>query len=136
MYNCTFNNFMMKINILVAIFICFFSSNLFSQEKTLPNSFEITGNYDKTKLDFYKSSILAASMEGYRLKEKDITIKFKEDFEVVIYSAKTLFLRGVNVDINNYKDEFPSEYTLPLFSVDVNGHILAEAAPYGKFRYK
>ena len=127
----------MKKGLLFFLFLsCFILNKSFSQEKTLQNSFEIIGNYDKTKLEFYKSSIGAASMESYRLKEKDVILKFKEDFEVIIYSAKALFLKGINIDINNYKEEFPTEYTLPLFSVDVSGHILAEAAPYGKFRYK
>lgn len=117
------------------IFLFFvFTGNVFSQAKTLPNSFLLQGDFDKAKTAFYENSILAASMETYRLKESDVVLKFKEGFECVIFSAKKCFLQGANVNVNDYKTEFSTDYYLPIFSIDPSGHILAEVKRSLKYK--
>lgn len=111
-----------------------FKGSLFSQAKTLPNSFILQGDFDKSKTEFFKNSILAASMETYRLKESDVVLKFKEGFECVIFSAKKCFLQGANINVNDYKTEFNADYYLPIFSIDPSGHILAEVKRSLKYK--
>lgn len=111
--------------------VCFSINKSYSQSKTLANSFEIIGDYDKSKLAFYEASILNANMEQYRLREKNVIVNFKEGFECIFYSAKRLSAKGMNIQFENYPIDFVEEFTLPVFSINSNGS-LAAAVPMNK----
>jgi hypothetical protein len=119
----------------IIYFFLVFKGNVFCQLKTLPNSFVLQGDFDKSKTSFYENSILAASMETYRLKESDVVLKFKDGFECVMYSAKSLFLKGISIEVNNYKDSFPKDYILPIFTIYSNGQLGAETPRNPSYKY-
>ena len=67
-------------------FFIFCSLNILGQNKTLPNSIILKGVTDDSKLKYFETCILNASMESFRLKETDVIIKFKEGFECTLLS--------------------------------------------------
>ena len=102
-------------------------ASISAQEKTYPSSFTIVGENDQQKLDFYSASILNASMENYRLLDTDLTLKFKEGFECIMFSAKKVSASGnSNINLSNYLESFPSKYILPVFSITHDGKIVGE----------
>lgn len=108
------------------LFLAFTSFKLvFSQQNTSPESFQIVEIEDPVKLVFYTHSIAKADMENYRLKEKNVTLEFRNGFKCVLYSAKELFIKGVKIDVNSYQDDFPLKFSLPVFEVNDNGWITA-----------
>lgn len=64
-------------------------------------------------------------MEKYRLRDKEITLKFENGFDCVMMSAKQLFLKGVSVNAMNYEEKFAPLYTLPVFTILQDGHLMA-----------
>ena len=113
--------------ILILFSVLLISGNILAQEKTQPSSFTIIGENDPQKLDFYTKSILNASMEPFRLLNTDVSLKFKEGFECVLFSAKKMsVIKGVNINGGNYLESFPANYILPVFSIALDGRILGE----------
>jgi hypothetical protein len=116
-----------RLSILLLFAAFWISGSISAQEKTYPSSFTIIGENDQQKLDFYSESILNASMENYRLLDTDLTLKFKEGFECIMFSAKKVAASGgSNINLSNYLETFPSKYILPVFSITQDGKILGE----------
>jgi hypothetical protein len=100
--------------------------NLIGQTKTIPNSFVIKNNSGKVKDGLITSAITNANMESYRLKDKDVTLHFEEGFDCMLYSAKSLFVKGISIDANSYKSDFTERYKLPIFSISASGILIAK----------
>jgi hypothetical protein len=120
---------MKTLKLLCVFLFTLFVTNIFGQNQTLPNSIILKGEIDKSKLKYFETCILNASMESFRLKETDVVIKFKEGFECVLLSVKSLYVKGILVDPSNYKLKFNSGYRLPVFSISESGNLLAEFTP-------
>jgi hypothetical protein len=112
------------------LLLCFMSVFGFSQ--TIPNSFKITNNKHPEKETFYIASIEKANMEKYRLKNKEVTLSFDNGFDCVMLSAKELFTSGENVNPTNYQESFSDRFSLPVFTVLDDGHLIAGYKNKGK----
>lgn len=115
----------MKNTLALIIFFCV--TLAFGQaKKTIPGSFNIIGNSHPAKADFYSDAILNSDLEPYRLKDSRVKLQFKNGFELELLSAKELFVKGVQIDIGNYRVQNDSKVPLPLFVVFDNGTLGAE----------
>jgi hypothetical protein len=128
-YVCQKNKIMKILNQVCLFLFILCSLNILGQNKTIPNSIILKGVTDDSKLKYFETCILNASMESFRLKETDVVIKFKEGFECTLLSAKSLYIKGILVDPSNYQSKFNSEYRLPIFSISKSGSLLAEYSP-------
>ncbi|HXB42397.1 MAG TPA: hypothetical protein VNZ49_17795 [Bacteroidia bacterium] len=109
----------------IMIVLVFTQVNLSAQTKTLANSFVILNNKLPEKTAFYTKSIEAADMEQYRLRDKRVHLEFENGFEVELYSAKELFVKGEILNINNYPVTHGTG-KLPVFGILPNGHLTAK----------
>ena len=99
-------------------------------------SFDIIDITQSEKIQFYTVSISKANLESYRLKNKRDTLEFKNGFRLVLLSAKEMFLKGISVDINLYKESKDPLVPQPLFVVFENGWLGAEIQSTGKSNSK
>lgn len=116
---------MKKYPLLFLIFICFSANRVFSQIKTLPNSYEITHNTLISQEDFYKLSIEKANLENYRLKSQRVSLSFENGFIVELISAEELYSKNNSIDLNSYQSEFPARFILPTFKIVATGELVA-----------
>lgn len=116
---------MKKHLLLLLFFVSIYSNGLFSQTKTEPNSYEITGNTLISQEDFYKRSIEKANLENYRLKSQRVSLSFENGFVLELLSAEEMLSKNKTFDINSYQVEFPKKYVLPLFKVLPTGELVA-----------
>ncbi|HEX7413863.1 MAG TPA: hypothetical protein VF411_07430 [Bacteroidia bacterium] len=100
--------------------------------QTIPNSFKIINNQHPESEAFYIASITKASMENYRLKDKEVTLKFDNGFNCVMLSAKDLFRSGKSINASNYQESFPINFSLPVFNILQDGHLMAKYPNVGK----
>jgi len=112
-----------KLTIFVMLIVS--AITIFSQNKTIPNSFSILNNKNPEKAGFYKTSIEAADMEQYRLRDKRSRLIFDNGFEIELLSAKELFLKNQKININNYETALSQNAEPPVFAVLDNGHLTA-----------
>lgn len=98
---------------------------VFSQSKTIPNSFKIINNQHPEKETFYIVSIGKADMEKYRLKDKQVTLKFENGFECLMLSAKELFMNGSSINAASYEESFSPKFPLPVFNILESGQLMA-----------
>jgi hypothetical protein len=103
---------------------------------TPKGSFEIIGNKSPEKAEFFTESIAKADLESYRLKSTCDTLEFKNGFSVVLLSAKEMYLKGINVNVNSYNESRSPKVPLPLFVVFDNGWLGAEVKSVGKSHSK
>lgn len=96
-----------------------------AQSKTLPGSFEINNLKDESKRELYTKAIENANFEQYRLQNHDVTLKFENGFEVSLLSAKNLFLKNYSINPKDYKEQYDSNYLLPVFYVQNEDQIIA-----------
>lgn len=97
----------------------------FSQSRTLANSFVILNNAHADQAQFYTQAVEAADMEQYRLRDKRVRLTFENGFEIELYSAKELFVNGVQLNIGSYAiDHGPGQ--LPVFNILPGGHLTAK----------
>jgi hypothetical protein len=116
---------MKKIIYTVLIGLLGFVHGTFAQSNAnYPKGFEIKNNTNKSKQEFYSASISSANLENFRLRDKSVVIKFSEGFECVLISATELKKKYSSVNVNQYKTEFPSNYTMPKFSISENGIVM------------
>jgi hypothetical protein len=106
------------------VFVCS-ENKSFGQAITVKNSIVIINNKSSEKENYYKEAIYKANMEGYRLKETNDTLKFKEGFDCVLLSAKELSNKGITIDVNSYQEHFVYNYRKPEFSITDDGHLVA-----------
>lgn len=108
-------------------------SNSFAQQnQTIPGSFSVIGEDDQTKRSFYVQSIEKADMEKFRLKNEDVALHFQNGFECVLFSAKSLIIKGISVNPNMYPEQFQPTYTLPVFTIQPSGQIVGEVSKFQK----
>ncbi|HXD93241.1 MAG TPA: hypothetical protein VNX01_08510 [Bacteroidia bacterium] len=93
--------------------------------QTITGSFKLVNNRHPEQESFYISSITKADMEKYRLKDKEVTLKFENGFECVLFSAKELFMNGRNINAASYEESFPAKYSLPYFNILDSGQLMA-----------
>ncbi len=110
---------------LVFLGLTLFPAVALAQGGTIKNSIVIQNNKSPEKEGYYKDAIYQANMEGYRLKEKDVTLQFAEGFQCVMLSAKSLKNKGIKIDVDSYLLDFPYSYKMPLFSLTADGHLIA-----------
>lgn len=110
-------------NRVLFIVFCFISLIGFTQ--TIPNSFKIINNRHSENEAFYIASITKADMEKYRLRDKEVTLRFENGFDCVMIPAKQLFLKGMNINASNYEEKFPPLFALPVFNIIPDGHLMA-----------
>lgn len=114
-------------NILFLFFL--FSFIISAQSQSILNkkeSFLVVSNNSSHSEEYFLDALSDANMETYRLRNKDVTIVFKEGVEIVLLSATKLVNKGENLDINDYKVSFSEKFLIPIFSVSSNGGLLAE----------
>jgi hypothetical protein len=111
-------------NSFLLVFIISFLNVAYAQQ-TAKNSITIQNNQHPEKEQYYKDLIYKADMENYRLKEKDVVLKFTEGFECVLLSAQKISKLGKSVSVESYKTEFTEEFVMPSFSISQNGTIMA-----------
>ena len=110
-------------------------SNKNSAQTTFKNSFAVNKLANADNEAFYQKSIEAADMESYRLKDKRTTLVFENGFEVEMFSAKELFVKGEAINPNSYKESFAPKYELPIFNILDTGHLTARVSNKGsKFK--
>lgn len=95
------------------------------QGATVKNSIVIVNNKFPDKENYYKEAIYKANMEGYRLRETNDTLKFKEGFDCVLLSAKELLNKGIAIDLDSYQLNFVYNYRKPEFSITDDGYLVA-----------
>lgn len=126
------SNYLNKKSILISI-LCLSLLNCFAQQNhTIPGSFSIIGEESESKRTFYIQSIESANMEQFRLKNQDVALHFENGFECVLFSAKSLIIKGVAVNPNLYKETFDLTYTLPVFLVQPSGQIVGQVSKFEK----
>ncbi len=96
-----------------------------AQSKTIPGSFVIKDLNDNSQLSFYTTSIEAANFEQYRLKEQKVILEFSNGFKVELLSAKDCFVKGNEINMNDYLFEYPKRFLLPTFFINESSHITA-----------
>ncbi len=115
----------MKITLFTLLFfIGLHSGQILAQTKTIPNSYEINGVTETSKLEFYKSAVANSNFETYRLKSKRLELKFINGFTLVLFSAKELYIENQLINIENYNEENNLHITKPEFKVTESGAIL------------
>ncbi len=114
----------MKKTIFVAVIIIT-SLVVRAQNKTFQGSFVIIGLEDAGKLSFYTKAIEAANFEQYRLSEQKVTLEFSNGFKVELLSAKDCFVKGYEINMNDYLSEYPKRFLLPTFFITETRHITA-----------
>src|SRR5574343_531682 len=105
---------------IVFILFLFSASSIFSQSKTLPNSYVLHGTVPETKRTFYTKSIEKADLEQFRLRTQTTLLKFKNGFTLELIPAKELINKGIApaLNINNYQDyKVDPNYKLPVFEI-------------------
>ena len=118
---------------LTIFFMLIFSAvTFYSQSKTLPNSFVFIGNKNPEKEAFYKKSIEAADMEQYRMRNTRSRLTFDNGFEIELLSAKELFLKNQQININGYEAALPKGAEFPVFTVLSSGHLTARVITTSK----
>ena len=115
---------MQKLFFIAAVLVCF-TTKLVAQNKTISNSFVIVNNKSPEKTDFFIKSIEAADMEQYRLRDKRVHLEFENGFEVELYSAKELFVKGEPLNMNNYPLSKDTGNP-PVFGILSNGLLTAK----------
>lgn len=113
--------------------LIFLINSVFSQ--TLTNSFKIVNNQHPEQESFYVASIEKANMESYRLQNKDVTVHFENGFDCVFMSAKTLFLKGKQINPITYQEIFLENFKIPVFNIISSGRLVA-IFPINTKKYK
>lgn len=121
----------MKKNLLI-IFILLGFTSISQIITTQIGTFEIVKNLNPERNDYYNQSISKSNLENYRLKNKRVTLNFKNGFDIELLSAKELFLKHIEIDLNSYLEDFEKNSKLPLFVVMENGWIGAEISSQTK----
>ncbi len=101
------------------------SAFLSFSQTTYKGSFVIKDLSDNHKLEFYTNAIESANFEQYRLQEKNVILEFSNGFKVELLSAKACFVKGNQINMNEYKTDFPEKFLLPTFFIAESSHITA-----------
>lgn len=99
-----------------------FSITYFAKSQT----FEIVDkvNYSKEVIDKHIKALSISNIENYRAKTVSKTLQFQNGIKFKLHSAKQLFISGQKIDLNNYSDERPLNYSDPIFLLADDGSIL------------
>ncbi len=116
---------MKRIYTLSAVLAFVFFSFSFVFKGTIKGSFNINNAKDQTQVEFYKKSIEAADLEGYRLRDERVKIKFQNGFELEFLSANELLRLGIAVNVNEYQTKFADDFIMPSFNILPSGHLTA-----------
>jgi hypothetical protein len=119
-----------KLTIFVMLMVS--AITIFSQSKTIPNSYSLISNKHPEKEAFYKKSIEAADMEQYRLRNKRVMLSFDNGFELELQSAKELFLKNSQINMNNYEVALSPGSESPVFNILDSGHLTARVLTQSK----
>lgn len=117
--------------------LSFFSISGAVTAQTIENkkaSFSVVSNTSSQSSIYYIDALSEANMESYRLRTEDVKITFKEGVEVILISASKLVAQGENIDITKYQVNFPTNYSIPVFSVSTNGKLMAEYKTKRKYQ--
>ena len=126
------SNYLSKKSILISILGLSLTNSFAQQNQTIPGSFSVIGESNPTQQTFYTQSIEKADMEKFRLKNEDVALHFQNGFECVLFSAKSLIVKGFNINPNLYPDQFQPTYTLPVFTILPSGQITGEVSRFQK----
>jgi hypothetical protein len=112
---------------LSALFLFFFISFVASsQNKTIAGSFEFKKLSDENQREFYSKAIMGADMESYRSRDKRVTLKFDNGFELELFSAKEMVVKGIQVNPNSYEETHDKKIEYPVFVINSKGFLLAQ----------
>lgn len=112
--------------IIIATLLLFPSLLMFSQKMTSPKSFKIINESSTKELNYYKSVLSKSNLENFRLKNEDVALEFDNGIKCILFSAQSLNSRGIKVDVLKYNEAFKERYTLPVFKINSEGHLLTE----------
>lgn len=100
----------------------------FAQSKTIPGSYTIINNKHPENETFYRKSVDGADMEQFRLRDKRVLLSFDNGFELELQSAKELFLKNQQVNVNNYEVSRGSNTEPPVFNILPSGQLTARVS--------
>lgn len=113
-----------KLLLVLSLITAFSINYTFGQESL--QKFKIVNNNSGHNNQYYIDALEKANMESYRLKNKDVELTFKEGVSCILISAVKLSEHDKNIDLNLYKEDFPTGYILPTFSINPDGYLLAD----------
>lgn len=123
----------LKKKALLFLMVGFGISDAYAQQNhTIPGSFSLIGEDNQAKKTFYVQSIESADMEKFRLRNEDVALHFQNGFECVLFSAKSLIVKGIDVNPNLYQEKFAPTYVLPVFTIQPSGQIVGEVSTFQK----
>lgn len=86
-------------------------------------NFIIENNTTQNPDKYYIEIISSANLESFRLRDKDVVLKFKNGFECLLPSASKLFIEDHD-SILKYPKDFPDYFIMPEFLINENGHFI------------
>ena len=104
------------------IFLTF--GKVLGQTKTLPNSFSLQGDFDKSQMSFYENAINNSNLEIYRLIKERTKITFSNGFILELFSAEELLQSHIILSTVNYQEISSIIDTKPEFRVLDSGVIV------------
>lgn len=119
----------------LTILVLLLSASVFCQ--TLAKSFEChlsasLQSFTAAQIDTF---ITKSNLEGFRLLDQRVTLKFDNGFDIVLLSASELQQSGLISNANSYQTAFPANFKLPGFHLNQSGQIAAEYPSNKKFKH-
>ncbi len=108
-------------------------SSLFSQNisaQSIP-TFSITEKGKAEDISSYTEALNKADMSNYRLLFQRVKIHFENGITVELFSAKELSEKGMKINLNDFREEFPANFQMPEFTLK-DGYIIALYKPRDK----
>lgn len=101
-------------------------------QNTPKESFTFKGKTQSLDLEYYGISITKSNLENYRLKSKDVDLLFENGLIVTLISAEKAVQNGISLPLDEYQQQFPKGYLLPIFSLTQGGQLLAKSPTISK----
>src|SRR5688500_8969627 len=105
--------------------IIIFPITAYSQTAKQP-SFTIVDSNGLADLSGYETALELATMDNFRLKDKKVVITFETGVKVELLSANATKLLGYKINPEEIQEEFPADFTLPVFALGANNLLLAK----------
>lgn len=115
-----------KVLFFISIFL--FSGRMYAQ--IIP-TFTVLEKGKAENIYLYEDALNNADMNNYRLLDKRVKIIFDAGVIAELLSAKELSAKGIKIQLDEFREEFPVNFQLPQFALK-DGFIIALYKPKGK----
>lgn len=122
---------MVKLYFPVIIFILVSFFLLTGISAQISSSFIIIEKGKEADSSPYIEALNKADMNNYRLLDKRVRIIFDAGVIAELLSAKELSAKGIKIQLDKFREEFPVNFQLPQFALK-NGFIIALYKAKGK----